>query len=426
MPDIGVETPDGGIAYFPEGTHPDKIRDALRAKFGGGPATQVAKSFGQKLSEFWEETPVSMSPLGIAKGIVKGVQAFPKTLEASLPSALNDPNAVGDPQRIAAQTDIAALALGRPSAPQEAVKAVIPTREEIRAQFKAGYKALEESGARIRKESVDALGDSIKSRLEKEGDRDFNQPSTFKNISRLGEIKDDASIFDIDAIRKALGKVMQDNPGKSEAASARKAIGMIDDFLGNISETEITGSGAKEAVKLLKDTQKEVGVEARSSLIEKQMGKAGRQAAKTYSGGNIENTIRQKIGTIVEGIKDGKLKGYSPEEIAALEKVVEGNFIRNSLRKLGKLSPTGVIPGLAELAAFVHGDMGLAAALAGTGLLSKKSAEFLAKKAAQDADKLVRSRSSLAKPGTPADKAEYLRRGLAPAFGYTTLVPGNQ
>lgn len=40
---IVVATPDGGTAEFPDGTSPDAMRAALRAKFGGGPAKDVAR-----------------------------------------------------------------------------------------------------------------------------------------------------------------------------------------------------------------------------------------------------------------------------------------------------------------------------------------------------------------------------------------------
>lgn len=39
---IVIATPDGGTAEFPDGTPPDAMRTALRAKFGGGPAKDVA------------------------------------------------------------------------------------------------------------------------------------------------------------------------------------------------------------------------------------------------------------------------------------------------------------------------------------------------------------------------------------------------
>lgn len=40
---IQVDTPDGGVAEFPDGTSPDVMRSALRKKFGGGPAKGVSK-----------------------------------------------------------------------------------------------------------------------------------------------------------------------------------------------------------------------------------------------------------------------------------------------------------------------------------------------------------------------------------------------
>lgn len=40
---IVIATPDGGTAEFPDGTSPDAMRSALRAKFGGGPGKAVAQ-----------------------------------------------------------------------------------------------------------------------------------------------------------------------------------------------------------------------------------------------------------------------------------------------------------------------------------------------------------------------------------------------
>ena len=61
---IEVSTPDGAVAEFPDGTAPDTIRTAMRAKFGGGPAKNVAQdiagmSTGQVAMSALKNTPKS-------------------------------------------------------------------------------------------------------------------------------------------------------------------------------------------------------------------------------------------------------------------------------------------------------------------------------------------------------------------------------
>src|SRR5690242_2742888 len=76
---IQVETPDGGVAEFPDGTAPDIIRTAMRAKFGGGPAKKVAedikKPSGQERAKSQSDAFVKkldQAMRSIAQGVTLG------------------------------------------------------------------------------------------------------------------------------------------------------------------------------------------------------------------------------------------------------------------------------------------------------------------------------------------------------------------
>jgi hypothetical protein len=87
------------------------------------------------------------------------------------------------------------------------------------------------------------------------------------------------------------------------------------------------------------------------------MARAERRAATSGTGGNQVNAIRQNIRRILDS--DRLRRGYSPEEIEAMEAVVHGTPFGNRMRELSGLSPT-------------RGALQMAgnAAAAGTGLMT--------------------------------------------------------
>jgi hypothetical protein len=100
------------------------------------------------------------------------------------------------------------------------------------------------------------------------------------------------------------------------------------------------------------------------------------------------------------------VRGYSPEEIAALEKVVEGDRVRNSLRFYSNLAGGGggmgaVVSG--AVAGTAGGSVGgvpvvgglAGAAIPASGVAARLGAGALAKRSMRLADELIRSRSPL-------------------------------
>lgn len=78
----------------------------------------------------------------------------------------------------------------------------------------------------------------------------------------------------------------------------------------------------------------------RGDLIEKAIETARHRASRTGSGGNLQNTLRQEIGKIVD--KPKLRAGFSDAEIKAMNEFAHNDgTIRQFLRVVGKLSPGG-------------------------------------------------------------------------------------
>jgi len=73
-------------------------------------------------------------------------------------------------------------------------------------------------------------------------------------------------------------------------------------------------------------------------LLDDAFNKADLQTSGSGSGGNIQNKFRQAVTRIL-GSKDARF--FSKEEVSAMENFVRGSFDENTMRLIGKLSPSG-------------------------------------------------------------------------------------
>jgi hypothetical protein len=140
------------------------------------------------------------------------------------------------------------------------------------------------------------------------------------------------------------------------------------------------------------------------------MTRADRQAAKSGAGSNIENSMRQKIATLLDNPK--RTVGFSDAEKAAMESIVRGTPMRNVMRKAGKLGVDGGLS-LAWNTAAAMGTGGASLPVTIGSTLARKLGERLTAKEGRALSEMVRSRSPVAprdnfQPGiisTPSQRA---------------------
>ena len=172
----------------------------------------------------------------------------------------------------------------------------------------------------------------------------FEEPTAQTNTVLSGpgyHIADDVTqpapyqIADIDLARQSLG----DAPFEERRAAgiARSA---IDNYLGNIPQSDVVSGNAAAANQALTDARGNFAAMKRATDVSNALGRAENQAGSTYSGHNLDNATRQQLRPILnqkEGVsKTPAFQDYTPDEIAALRGSVNGSFVRNAIRDVGK------------------------------------------------------------------------------------------
>lgn len=111
--------------------------------------------------------------------------------------------------------------------------------------------------------------------------------------------------------------------------------GKVDDFLqtpqGAITGDAVKAAGMKKEADALWSQKKKI------ETVRAALSKAESRAARTGSGGNTENTVKQELAKILESPKKGR--GFTPDEKAMVEDVIFNQSGRDALRLVGKLSP---------------------------------------------------------------------------------------
>ena len=110
------------------------------------------------------------------------------------------------------------------------------------------------------------------------------------------------------------------------------------------------------------------------------------EAAKHAASG-FENGLRIEFRRLLKKEREGKLV-LTAEEKASMSAVVDGSIPANLLKGLGKIGPApgsagnALMAGIAGIAAYEYGGLGLSAAVAGTGYASRLAAQAVTKGAA--------------------------------------------
>lgn len=280
-------------------------------------------------------------------------------------------------------------------------KVAPPTVAELKTESRAGYNSPEVAAVEVKPQPVADLSTKIESDLASRGFR----PRPNQGAPVFDEVRDlvppqgvsSVKVADLHSARKALGEIAKevDTVGKptSNAAAATIAKKHLDDFLPNIQQADVIAGDAAKAAQIMKEADANWAAAKRAENVDLQLTRADRQAAKSGTGSNIENSMRQKIAAMLDNPR--RTVGFSDAEKQAMESIVRGTPTRNALRKFGKL---GVDGGLSMLlhagGALETGGATVPLAIGGT--VARKLGEHLTSRAGTGLSEMVRSRSPLA------------------------------
>lgn len=224
-----------------------------------------------------------------------------------------------------------------------------PTRADIAKRTDDLYADPQLKNVQIAPNSVGQFVDDLKVRIDRDVAADFDAERTFKMLDKL---KGNApvGVQDIDRVRKRLGEYagelntnFKPTPNARAAMTARQE---IDDFLANLQQPQLIAGDAQAASGVLREARATAQQGMKMDKIARWLRDAEIDAAKSHSGGNLENVIYQKIASALKR-PEKELRGWSKEEVAALQRVLP-NMAESILRRGGKLLGGG--GGLGQLA----------------------------------------------------------------------------
>lgn len=295
-----------------------------------------------------------------------------------------------------------------------------PMASQLRDASNASYTVAKSLPIELKESSIARIGHTIENDLMSPSHsfRETTAPKTFKFLEEL-KTPSGGTIADIDSVRRILGGVSREvnaRGGRTEdAKAARTAISMLDEHM-----TKFTPKDFHKGEHLLPDLNKtmneargDYAAHIRADIVEQAIDRAGRQAARSGSGANVENTLRQQFDRILN--TPSLRNNYSKQELAMMREMVEGTTARNTARQVGKFAPTGVVSaaGSLGLGALVGGAKGMEA-LPLIGLASKKIADSAAHRTAQNIAETVGTRSPLYRSKTPSEEFVVPKKALGP------------
>jgi hypothetical protein len=262
----------------------------------------------------------------------------PERLKAGVEAAINPLN-------------LAFGALGaRVGVAPKAKPAKPPSLSELTTARKAAYKDVEQSGHKFNAQAFGGMVDDLRAQLAKEQfDPDFH-PTVQTMLARLdAKVKQGyaPTLAELDNLRKFVSK----NVAGVGDKNTRRLGGVIMRGIDGLIDSE---GAAAEIVGKARDLYKR---ESKVSAVTEAVQKGRKAAAKSGSGANVDNAIRQKLDKVLE-----KTQNLTSDERAALESIVYGGPVQNTARAVGKMSPlSGGLSGMLNtLAAHATGGASLA------------------------------------------------------------------
>jgi len=353
--------------------------------------------------------------VGDVKRAITGLPGLAREAGAETASNIATPQTAGQFAQLAMMATPGDMLA--PGVSGKAVQAAVdtPTTKELYDAAGAGYNSLRNLGVHYDLNHVGSMAQGAQDALGELGLSSEVAPQTHAILTRLGNPPEGAvsvPLTGLTNVRAVLGRIGQ-GPNPTDRLASRKAISALDSFVENPPSEAVLAGDPATASQTLQVANGNYAAAKRSDKIEGAGDYAHFRAASAHSGNNLDNSIRQQVRPLLDPRYPQRLNGFTPDEQAAIEGVVNGSRAANALRGTGKFLGGG--GGLGRLAAgAVGGNAGagagymmagpVGAAVGSTlgstitptmGVAARMGADRLTQGALDNASELVRQRSPL-------------------------------
>lgn len=352
-----------------------------------GKVDQATDWVGQKASD------VTGSPL-VGAGVKTGLNAIPMLLSrvavrGRVPADGNAgpvrpgrPVAAGEAEARVSAAPQAGRGGGLEPVSRAASRQAAPSIEDLRAAKEAAYKAADESGVVVSEAALNRLKVNLYKATK--GGNEKLYPAATSALQHILERSGPKTLTQLEELRKVANDAKMSS-NKADARLGGILVRVIDDFEDGISPKDLVGGDAAKATAF-KEARALNSRLAKAETLDDIFKSARRAVGANYSVAGMETALRQKFRQLADNKK--RIRGFSAEERAAIDRFIDGGKMDNFLRKVGKFAPDGVISGWGAIgAAMVNPAL---AAIPAVGTVAKAVSARRGVSAANKISELVR------------------------------------
>jgi hypothetical protein len=283
-----------------------------------------------------------------------------------------------------------------------------PEIPQLKDAARTIYSSLDDAGVTVAQPEIGKLAGDIASTVKRQG---FNQRIHPKVSAALDEISDSAgknmTLTELDTMRKvARAAASSIDPDESRLGSLM--VEKIDDFLDDLPDQAVIKGQAQDVGPMYKQARGLWQRAKKAELLEDAVGKAKNQAS------GFENGLRAQFRSLLNNKK--KMRGFTAEEKAAMQKVVQGGGAENALKFLGKFGFTE-----GQATSMLGSSIGVAAGASVAGAPGAVAVPLIGQVSKQLAQRLTRGNASFANQIIRSG-----RDGRAIALSYVRNTPAAQ
>jgi hypothetical protein len=287
-------------------------REVLTGDFGKGTAEKTAQQVQQALT---------YQPRGqVAPQILEGLQTAVETSKIA-------PTPITGPANIGFRT-----------------KAKVPAASDIKSQASQLYKQIDDAGVVIKSEPFNDFVNNVKSTIGTKV-REARNPKIVDVFRELDEARDaPITLQKMQDLRSSISELKMASE-KSDRKFSGKIVDQLDEFVESLDTTKLVApvKGDLEAIKLVPQARNLWKQSRKSELLDEIYRKAEIKSTDPYDDVAFATKLRSEFKTLAAN-KD-KLRGFSAEEVKAIEDAAKGGKVENALRAFGRPLQGSILQG---------------------------------------------------------------------------------
>lgn len=359
MPIFKVETPNGSIMKIeaPEGASQQQIIDFAKSQYKPTTSTVGQKALGVGEAALSAGTGIISQLLGNVAGAGRevltgdfGKGTAEKTAQQVQQALTYQPRGQVAPQileglQTAVETSkIAPTPITGAANIGFKTKAKVPLASDIKAQASQLYKQIDDAGVVIKSEPFNDFVNNVKSTVGSKV-REARNPKIVDVFRELDEARGaPITLQKMQDLRSSISELKMASE-KSDRNFSGKIVDQLDQFVESLDTTKLVApvKGDLEAIKLVPQARNLWKQSRKSELLDEIYRKAEIKSTDPYDDVAFATKLRSEFKTLAAN-KD-KLRGFSAEEIKAIEDAAKGGRIENALRAFGKPLQGSVLQG---------------------------------------------------------------------------------